>query len=83
MQRAVMLFWFVMAIPTISMPAGYPGGWCSGVSGPGKAVDTEHHFVIVANMLGSVYGSTGRPALIQLREKITHFIFQILPLPTW
>lgn len=33
--------------------------WWSGLFGPGKAVDPEHHFVICANLLGSCYGSTG------------------------
>ncbi|MDE2369909.1 MAG: alpha/beta fold hydrolase [Burkholderiales bacterium] len=38
------------------------GSW-SGIVGPGQAIDTEHHFVVCPNMLGSCYGSTG-PASI-------------------
>jgi len=34
------------------------GSW-SGLVGPGRAVDTDRHFVICPNMLGSSYGSTG------------------------
>jgi homoserine O-acetyltransferase/O-succinyltransferase len=34
-------------------------GWWEGMIGPGKAIDTNHHFVICANNLGSCKGSTG------------------------
>lgn len=34
------------------------GSW-SGLIGPGRAIDTDRHFVICPNMLGSSYGSTG------------------------
>lgn len=34
------------------------GVW-SGLVGPGKAIDTDHFFVVSSNMLGSAYGSTG------------------------
>ena len=34
------------------------GSW-SELVGPGKAINSEHHFVICPNMLGSSYGSTG------------------------
>jgi homoserine O-acetyltransferase len=34
------------------------GSW-SELVGPGKAIDSERHFVICPNMLGSSYGSTG------------------------
>jgi homoserine O-acetyltransferase len=34
------------------------GSW-SGLVGPGRAIDTERHFVVCPNMLGSSYGSTG------------------------
>ena len=43
--------------------AGDKLGWYSGIIGPGKAIDTNHYYVITANMLGSTYGSTG-PASI-------------------
>ena len=34
-------------------------GWWDGFIGPGKALDTDHFFVICANYLGGCYGSTG------------------------
>lgn len=40
--------------------AGEPGeGWWDGLIGPGKAIDTDRHFVVASNMLGSCWGSTG------------------------
>ena len=39
--------------------AGDKHGWYSGIIGPGKAIDTNHYYIITANMLGSSYGSTG------------------------
>jgi len=38
------------------------GSW-SGLIGAGKAIDTDRHFVICPNMLGSSYGSTGPRSL--------------------
>ena len=34
------------------------GSW-AGLVGPGRAIDSDRHFVICPNMLGSSYGSTG------------------------
>ncbi len=34
-------------------------GWWNSVVGPGKGIDTDKHFVICSNMLGSCMGSTG------------------------
>ena len=34
-------------------------GWWDSFVGPGKAIDTEHFFVVCANYLGGCYGSTG------------------------
>ncbi|MFB6086700.1 MAG: homoserine O-acetyltransferase [Halodesulfurarchaeum sp.] len=47
---------------TGSGPEGIDGqaaGWWSDVVGPGRAVDTEQFYVIVANVPGSCYGTTG------------------------
>jgi homoserine O-acetyltransferase len=34
-------------------------GWWDSFIGPGKALDTDRHFIVCANYLGSCYGSTG------------------------
>jgi homoserine O-acetyltransferase len=34
-------------------------GWFDGLIGPGKAIDTDRHFVVSVNALGSAHGSTG------------------------
>ena len=34
-------------------------GWFDALIGPGKAVDTDRHFVVSVNALGSAHGSTG------------------------
>ncbi len=36
----------------------YPGWW-NGAIGPGKALDTDQYCIIVPNILGSCYGTTG------------------------
>lgn len=33
--------------------------WWPGVAGPGLGIDPQKHFIVCANILGSVYGSTG------------------------
>jgi homoserine O-acetyltransferase/O-succinyltransferase len=38
-------------------------GWWDRVIGPGKAIDTEHYFVVSSNTLGSSYGSTAPASL--------------------
>ena len=39
---------------------GHPTpGWWDGVVGPGLALDTEHHFIVCANVVGGCQGSTG------------------------
>ena len=38
-------------------------GWWNNLIGPGKAVDTNRHFVICANCLGGCQGSTGPSSL--------------------
>jgi homoserine O-acetyltransferase len=39
--------------------AGGPGGWWEPLIGPGRALDTDHAFVVCANILGGCQGSTG------------------------
>ena len=39
--------------------AGGLGGWWENMIGPGKAFDTEKHFVICTNVLGGCKGTTG------------------------
>jgi homoserine O-acetyltransferase/O-succinyltransferase len=39
--------------------AAAAAGWFDGLIGPGKAVDTNHSFVVSVNALGSAHGSTG------------------------
>lgn len=39
--------------------AGGPGGWWEPLIGPGRALDTDHAYVICANILGGCQGSTG------------------------
>ena len=39
--------------------AGNPGGWWEPLIGPGRALDTDHAFVVCANILGGCQGSTG------------------------
>ena len=34
-------------------------GWWEDLIGPGKALDTDHYFIIAANSLGSCFGSSG------------------------
>src|SRR3954451_16539874 len=41
-----------------SQSAG-PGGWWTPLIGPGRAIDTDHAFVVCANILGGCQGSTG------------------------
>ena len=46
--------------------AGGAGGWWEPLIGPGRALDTDHAFVVCANILGGCQGTTGpasdRPA---------------------
>jgi homoserine O-acetyltransferase len=39
--------------------AGQPRGWWERLVGPGRAIDTDTHFVVCPNLLGGCYGTTG------------------------
>ena len=45
----------------VGMPGpGHPtAGWWADLVGPGRAIDTDHWFVVAPNMLGGCQGSTG------------------------
>ncbi|KAF8204782.1 Alpha/Beta hydrolase protein [Pholiota molesta] len=42
-----------------STPLNPSPGWWEAFIGPGKALDTDHFFIICTNVLGGCYGSTG------------------------
>ena len=39
--------------------ASQPTGWWEGLVGPGRAIDTDNHFVVCPNLIGGCYGTTG------------------------
>jgi homoserine O-acetyltransferase len=39
--------------------AGQPMGWWESLIGPGRAIDTDKHFVVCPNLVGGCYGTTG------------------------
>ena len=39
--------------------AGQPRGWWEKLVGPGRAIDTDTHYVVCPNLLGGCYGTTG------------------------
>jgi homoserine O-acetyltransferase len=50
---------FVLHALTGDSGAGGAGGWWQPLIGPGRALDTDHAFVVCANVLGGCQGSTG------------------------
>ena len=50
---------FVLHALTGDSLAGGPGGWWEPLIGPGRALDTQHAFVVCANILGGCQGTTG------------------------
>lgn len=46
------------SLPPLDQAFG-PDGWWDELAGPGRMLDTDKHFVICANHIGSCYGSTG------------------------
>src|SRR6476661_10675134 len=56
--------------PQMIDPGGVPGeGSWNELVGPGKAVDTNRHFAICPNILGSSYGSTNAASIDPLTGK--------------
>lgn len=45
--------------PDIERARAEAPGWCEGLVGPGRVIDTDRYFVVCINMLGGCYGSTG------------------------
>ncbi|MDO5618828.1 homoserine O-acetyltransferase MetX [Kocuria sp.] len=45
--------------PEIERHRAQAPGWCEGLVGPGRVIDTTKYFVVCINMLGGCYGSTG------------------------
>jgi len=39
--------------------ADQPTGWWEALVGPGRAIDTDNHFVVCPNLIGGCYGTTG------------------------
>jgi homoserine O-acetyltransferase len=39
--------------------AGQPEGWWERLIGPGRAIDTDRHFVVCPNLIGGCHGTTG------------------------
>jgi homoserine O-acetyltransferase len=59
-DNAALLFTGLSASAHAASHAGDPApGWWEAMIGPGKALDTNHLFVITVNSLGSCFGSTG------------------------
>ncbi|KAF8528800.1 Alpha/Beta hydrolase protein [Hysterangium stoloniferum] len=59
-DNAVLLFTGLSASShAASTPSNPTPGWWEQFIGPGKALDTNQHFVICTNVLGGCYGSTG------------------------
>ena len=52
-----------------SSPANPAPGWWENFIGPGKAIDTNHFFVICTNVIGGCYGSTGPSSIEQATGK--------------
>jgi homoserine O-acetyltransferase/O-succinyltransferase len=63
-DNAILLFTGLSPSAHAASSPGDPSpGWWEKMVGPGKAIDTNHYFVICVNSLGSCFGSSG-PASI-------------------
>ncbi len=69
--------------------AGYHGmddkkpGWWDSAIGPGKAIDTDHLFVVCMNNLGGCKGSTGPTSINPETGKTYGPDFPIVTVPDW
>lgn len=54
------------------------GGWWTDMVGPGKPIDTDRHFIICANVIGSCMGSSGPATLNPATEKPWGMDFPVL-----
>jgi len=45
-------------------------GWWNAMIGPGRALDTDRHYVVVVNSLGSCFGSTGPASVNPLTGQV-------------
>lgn len=51
-----------------STPEDPTPGWWEEFIGPGKALNTDHYFVVCANVLGGCFGSTGPSSFVPGKE---------------
>ncbi|MHC4884188.1 MAG: homoserine O-acetyltransferase MetX [Planctomycetota bacterium] len=58
-------------------------GWWDAVIGPGKPIDTDRHYVICSNVLGSCYGTTGPSAINPQTGKAYGTDFPIVMVSDW
>ncbi len=69
-----------------SPPRGYrqkKPGWWDTMIGPGKPIDTNRHFVICSNVLGSCYGTTGPAAVNPATGKPYGLSFPAVMVEDW
>ncbi|AEF56432.1 homoserine O-succinyltransferase MetX [Marinomonas posidonica] len=59
-----------------------PGWWDSAI-GPGKAIDTNHYFVIALNNLGGCCGSTGPTSINPETNQVWEADFPIVTVEDW
>lgn len=60
----------------------YPGWWDT-VVGPGKAIDTNRHYVLCSNYLGSCYGTTGPASINRATGKPYGISFPMVTVSDW
>jgi homoserine O-acetyltransferase/O-succinyltransferase len=53
-------------------------GWWDGLIGPGKAIDTDHYFVVCSNVIGSCKGSSGPNSIYPITGKAYGMLFPIV-----